>query len=397
MAFSDTIEKIEALLADAKKLERDDSLGARMQLVRQIDGLYRDLEPPINLFFRQWISLTVFTCMDIVVKLGIFERMKDHETVTAQQLGALVDVDAAVIARVMRVLVAAGIVASTADDTYAHTPRSLLYVKGDKTAVDSFALLTLLNVSYVPLPDYLKTRPAKDLVDVRKSPYACAYGMEGKTFYEVLSANPDHLATFNKSMSEPGPDYGLFPFASLQDEVETEPDRPFMVDIGGGKGQALRFVQNAVEGVFKTPPKLILQDRSDVLEEIRPEDLAGIETMPYDFYAEQPVKGAHIYYLCQILHNYPDHLCQTILKRVAEAMSRSSRLLIVDAVLPAQTEIGGDMAGYLIDFVGLAIGGKERTEKEITALLDAEGLDLVKVWGGTTSYQSVVEARLKNL
>ena len=30
-------------------------------------------------------------------------------------------------------------------------------------------------------------------------------------------------------------------------------------------------------------------------------------------------------------------------------MSPKSRLLIVEAVLPAQTEAGGDMGGYLID------------------------------------------------
>ena len=30
-------------------------------------------------------------------------------------------------------------------------------------------------------------------------------------------------------------------------------------------------------------------------------------------------------------------------------MGPKSRLLIVEAVLPAQTEVGGDMGGYLID------------------------------------------------
>lgn len=30
-------------------------------------------------------------------------------------------------------------------------------------------------------------------------------------------------------------------------------------------------------------------------------------------------------------------------------MGPKSRLLIVDAVLPPQTDVGGDMAGYLID------------------------------------------------
>lgn len=115
--------------------------------------------------------------------------------------------------------------------------------------------------------------------------------MEGKTFYEVLSANPEHLDTFDRSMSEPGPDYGIFPFSSLKDEVEAEPDRAFVVDIGGGKGQALLHVQKETEDVFGTSARLILQDRPEVLEQIDPEQIGGIEKMSYDFHTEQPVKG----------------------------------------------------------------------------------------------------------
>jgi hypothetical protein len=254
-----------------------------------------------------------------------------------------------------------------------------------------------LNKSYITIPEYLKTRPAEDLLDIRKTPYACAYGMEGKTFYETLSVNPRHLDTFNRSMSEPGPEYGIFPFPSLKEEVEAEPDRAFVVDIGGGKGQALHYIKKVTGDAFGTSSKLILQERPDVLEQLSSEQRAGIELMSYDFHTEQPIKGAHIYYLCQILHNYPDHICQDILKHIAEAMTPKSRLLIVDAVLPAQTEAGGDMAGYLIDFVGLAMGGRERTEKEVAALMNAEGLELVKVWHSQTSWQAVIEARLKSV
>lgn len=49
------------------------------------------------------------------------------------------------------------------------------------------------------------------------------------------------------------------------------------------------------------------------------------------------------------MHNYSDHVCQDILKRVAQAMSPKPRLLIVGAVLSAQVEVSGDMGGYLID------------------------------------------------
>jgi hypothetical protein len=134
------VPKIEAILADAKKLN-DDDLPARLGLMKQVDNLYQDLEPPINSFFKQWISLTVFTCLDIVIKLGVFEKMKAKDNISARELGDLVGVDSGVIARVMRVLVAARIVASTGEDTYSHTPKSLIYVRGKRTAVDSFELL----------------------------------------------------------------------------------------------------------------------------------------------------------------------------------------------------------------------------------------------------------------
>ena len=52
------------------------------------------------------------------------------------------------------------------------------------------------------------------------------------------------------------------------------------------------------------------------------------------------------------------------------------------------------MANRSLQFVGLAMGGKERTEKELVALLDVEGLELVKVWHSKT-WQAVVEAKLK--
>jgi uncharacterized SAM-dependent methyltransferase len=50
---------------------------------------------------------------------------------------------------------------------------------------------------------------------------------------------------------------------------------------------------------------------------------------------------------------------------------------------------------FAFQFVGLAMGGKERTEREISALLAAEGLELIKVWHSKTSWQAVAEARLK--
>ncbi|KAF9634983.1 LasM [Lasiodiplodia theobromae] len=353
---SEIVPKIEAILANAKKLKNDD-LSARLGLMTQVDRLYQDLESPIELFFRQWTDVTVYSCVNIAIKLGIFEKMKAKDSISAQELADLVGVDLDVIVRVMRVLVAAGIVASPVEETYSHTPKSLIFVRGKGTAVGSFELIALYAKSYLSLPEYLKTRPSADLYDVCKTPYAYEYGIEGKPFYEALSSVPQHLDIFNRAMDEPTTECGIFPWSSLKEEVQAEPDRAFIVDIGGGSGKVLHFAKAETGDVFGTSARLILQERPDALAQLDPAQQAGVEMMAYDFHTEQPIKGAHIYHLGHILHNHPDHICRDILKRIAEAMSPKSRLLIFDAVIPARTEPGKYMNGYLIDIVGLATGG----------------------------------------
>lgn len=121
--------------------------------------------------------------------------------------------------------------------------------------------------------------------------------MEGKTFYETLSTDNDNLDTFNRAMSQPGPEYGIFPFASLQEQFETSPEDVFAVDVGGGKGQALTHIRDEVAPVFGTTARLVLQDRPDVLAQVDPEENKGIENMSYDFHTEQPVKGTDTSFL----------------------------------------------------------------------------------------------------
>jgi hypothetical protein len=76
-------------------------------------------------------------------------------------------------------------------------------------------------------------------------------------------------------------------------------------------------------------------------------------------------------------------------------MGPTSRLLIGEVVLPSRVPVGGEMTGYWKDVVMLAIGGKERSEKEYGEILAKAGLRLVKVWPFEIGEQAVVEARLK--
>lgn len=146
--------------------------------------------------------------------------------------------------------------------------------------------------AYVKLPEYFKTHTQQDLFDLKKSPFAYALGLEGMTYYEAISHDADRFNMFNMTMTQMEsqvPVLGMFPFGSLKDEVEADKERPFIVDIGGGRGHVLAAIQKEAPSGFGA--KMILQDRPDVISSLRPEDIPGIEPIAYDFFTPQPIKS----------------------------------------------------------------------------------------------------------
>lgn len=57
--------------------------------------------------------------------------------------------------------------------------------------------------------------------------------------------------------------------------------------------------------------------------------------MAHDFLAPQPVTDAVVYVLRMILHDWSDLYCIKILRCLAIAMKRGSRILIAEIVVPA--------------------------------------------------------------
>lgn len=104
---------------------------------------------------------------------------------------------------------------------------------------------------------------------------------------------------------------------------------------------------------------------------------------------------AHVYLLRRILHDFYEPVCIDILKNIAGAMGPSSRLIVADIILPEKTEVGGDLTTYWLDFSMMMLNGKEKTKKEFSEILDAAGLEIVKVWMYSFGTQAQIECRLK--
>lgn len=147
-----------------------------------------------------------------------------------------------------------------------------------------------LNIGH-KISDYLKTHAPEDVYDPLKSPVAYARGAEGKTYYQILEENPAFSDVWHKGMTQAplNPVLGMFPFRDMKQAVEAAPDRAFVVDVGGGRGNALIDMMEECGGSFGAP--MVLQDLRAVLEGQDPVRIDGVQVMPHDFYDEQPVKS----------------------------------------------------------------------------------------------------------
>lgn len=70
-----------------------------------------------------------------------------------------------------------------------------------------------------------------------------------------------------------------------------------------------------------------------------------------------------------------------------------SRVLIDEYVLP---NTGASLRGSSMDFLMMMYAsGIERTLQQWERLLDASGLEIIKVWGMDSGYEQVIECQLK--
>ncbi|RAH61686.1 O-methyltransferase [Aspergillus piperis CBS 112811] len=174
--------------------------------------------------------------------------------------------------------------------------------------------------------------------------------------------------------------------------ADPSPDASFLVDIGGNVGHDLERFRAAFPDA---PGKLILQDLPMMIGQVKNLD-SSIVRMEYDFRDEQPVKGARAYYLHSTLHNWCDDICETLLKRVKEAMKPGySRLLINEFVVP---ETGSHWEITGLDMMMLALfSSEQRTRAAWYDLIERRaGLRIVQIWSAGAGVESVIECEVTN-
>ena len=129
-----------------------------------------------------------------------------------------------------------------------------------------------------------------------------------------------------------------------------------VVDVGGGLGHVSRALVDHSPNV-----KCIVEDSPDVVaqgQEGLPSNLRRrISFQAHDFFQEQPVKGADVYLLRLILHNWSDKYSKMIIKALVPALKPGAKVVINDRVIPGRGEahyLAEREARYVLLFTRIA-------------------------------------------
>jgi len=297
----------------------------------------------------------------VAAKLGLADRLRDGAR-TPHELARAVGAEPQALHRLLRALASLGIFAEAADGAFALTPMAQLLQTGVTGSLRSLAALygeEWLWEAYGRMHYSIETgRPAFE--------YA-----RGQKFFDYLHDHPDAATLFHEALSE----YSTLEAPAILAGYDFS-GVARVVDVGGGEG-------GLVATLLRAHPEL-----SGVILDLelagpgarRSLAHAGVAArgtfVAGDFFDGVP-SGGDVYLLKSVLHNWSDSAAVRILRRCREAMSKDSRLLVIERVIPPGN---APAEAKLFDINMLVvIGGRERTEREYRALFQSAGLTLARV------------------
>lgn len=293
----------------------------------------------------------------------------------------------------MRQISGQHLIVEIAEDTFAPTPwATALAADPALSAVYGEFYSQLNNPMFRSLPYFLKDNGFKNPNDVNNCNWQYWKGTSNNLFQD-LALNPAMASDFHAAMQchskynlTPWPE--VFPTNTVVNDAK--PDRALVVDIGGSKGHDLEKFRLCHPEI--PDGSLILQDLPEVVANVKLD--RAILVQEYDFFTPQPVKGARVYFMHNVLHDWPDDLAVKILKNVAGAMERGySKLLIHESLISRIRPLSRVTVSDITMMACLA--AKERTESEWEAVIQDSGLQVVKIWRPPQSVESIIEAELE--
>ncbi|MQS06118.1 methyltransferase [Streptomyces alkaliphilus] len=265
------------------------------------------------------------------------------------------------LVRLLRLLVALGVITGDEEEGYGLTEvGALLVADGERSMRD---MVLLYGEEF-----HRAWGAVVPAVRTGTSGFEHAFGMSLHTY---LRDDPEAGPRFLRAMNAGNV---FFPEAALAFDFT---GAHTVIDVAGGSGLLLSAVLQAhphLSGtVFDLPHMLPVAERhlSAVVDVHRYETVAG------DVFDKVPA-GNDVYLLSRVLQDWDDERCVTLLANIREAMADGGRLLVLERVVV--TDDTAPLLPLLWDLhLLMAAGGRERTLDGYRSLLHAAGLRLESV------------------
>lgn len=311
--------------------------------------------------------------LHVAAKLGIADLLFSEPT-NANQLAARLRVDADALGRYLRALATIGIVRADDDGNFELTSLGSALRSGVPGSAKARAILAG--------DEFFQTWGALlEAVQTGQPQFQRIFGLNA---WEHRQANPELSASFNSWLHEET--------AQAADSILRAYDFQSaheIADVGGGHGGLLSMLLLAhphLRGVLIDLPHVAAGARS-TLAKSGLIDRCRIHGA--DFFEAIP-PGSDIYLLKSVLHDWDNARCQQILSHCRQAMTPSSRLLIIERIIGDGGE--QDRGTVMLDLHMLVMfGGRERSSGEYSKLAAAADLEVKRVIPTDSGFQ-IIEA-----
>jgi hypothetical protein len=332
-----------------------------------------EARPPQTQLMQMATAHFVSHLLYVAAQLNLADLLSDSSK-TAEELAKSTATDARSLYRLMRALASVGLFTEDSGHRFSLRPLGEALKSNIPGSVRG-AVLTLTGNLFTRSLDQLCYSVQTGKTGFEK--------MFGAPLFEWLASHPTEASMFSETMvgfhgTEPAAVAAAYDFS----QFET------LVDVGGATGNLLTTILGChprPRGILFDLPHVV-RDAPPLIEARGLADRISIEAG--NFFENVPPAG-DAYLLSHIIHDWSEVQCLSILDNCRRKMKPTSRLLVIEMVLPI-----GDAPhfGKLLDIIMLAIpGGQERTETEYRALLDKAGFGLERVVP-TESVVSIVEA-----
>lgn len=321
-----------------------------------------------ELILQLRVGWLVSRALHVAAELGVADLLSAGPKGIAE-LATATDSHPQSLYRLLRMLASYGVFAETTDRRFELTPAAALLRSGILRDAARMFSDADWNAAGALLHNIKTGQPAFKHVN-------------GQGFFEFLSTHEESQTRFDRAMASAAEEENL-PIANAYDFSKYRR----IVDVGGGRGGFLAAILKTYSS-----PRGVLYDQPQVVEHPDYLTKAGVrdrcDVVGGAGFFESIPPGADLYVLKRVLHDWPDEVCEGILRRCRDAVAKDGRVVVVDAVIPPGNHPDPIKAVDLLMMI--LLDGRERTEADFRELFANAGLRLTRIVA-TPSSLSIVE------